>query len=301
MPVVTIRILNDEPSPEPVEDIVVQFYSTAGVFQTSGTTDVDGEVEVTLPVAFYDIYCFKVGVTLLPKQPQRIEVIDPGSNEFEIECHVRVLPESTNPRCCTVSGRILGVGGGPAIHRLIFEPKKHILSLYGDVIALNHRLEVSSDVDGYFEFELLRDVEYCGYFLFPEDFFCQQPGKLDIVVPDLPAVRLDRLMFPVPVDVDFSSTAIALVAGATQDESITATISFSDGSERTSLSTPWAYIKVENTDNLVVEASISGTKLCLKPLAAGVATITTTRVMGTSSIIDPVDAFTTESVTVTVS
>lgn len=301
MPVVTIRIENDLPSPTNVEDVVVEFYSTAGVFQTSGTTDSAGEVQVTLPEDEYDLFFYKVGVSILPKQPQRIDVLpDPDPNIFLVTCHEREMPESVDPLRCTVSGRILGVDGKQSVHRLIFSPVKNLLSLDGNVIALHHRVEVKSDADGYFEFELLRNQEYNAYFVFPEDLFGQQPGKLDIVTPDQPSAALDKLLFPLPVDLEFSAATISLSAGAVQDETITTTITFSDGSVRTTLSSPWAYIKVENTDNTIVEAFISGSKLCLRPLTAGTATITTTRVMSTHSVIDPLPAYASESVEVTV-
>lgn len=301
MPPVTIRVLSDEPSPQPIAGVVIEFYSTAAVFQTGGTSDVAGEVTVTLPEADYDVMLYKVGVTILPKQPQRITVDDALSNIFEVAGHIRVRPESVDPLRCTVSGNILGVDGLQAKHRLIFEPKKVLASLSGNIIALYSRREVASDEEGYFEFELLRNTKYTAYFLFPQDLFCEQPGKLDIVVPDQPSVALDVLLFPLPIDVDFSTNAISLVAGDPTDETTEVEIGFSDGSVRETTSTPWGYISVTNTDATVVEASISdGQVLCLKPLAAGTATITTVRVISEKATFDPLPDFVTESVVVTV-
>lgn len=301
MPSVTIRVLDDEPSPAAIEGVVVQFYSTGGVFHTSGTTDADGEVVVSLPVEEYDVLFYKVGVSILPKQPQRIEVIDPGSNVFTVTGHVKDSPESVDPLRCTVSGSILGVDGKQAIHKIVFEPVKNLLVLDGNVIAPYHRVQVESNDDGYFEFELLRNTQYNAYFVAPQDLFGQQPGKLDIVTPNQPGVALDRLLFPVPTNLDFSANAITLVAGSGQDESITGTLTYSDGSTRTATGSPWAYIKVENTNNQVVEAFLSGGKLCLLPLSAGTVTITTTRVMADLVTFNPLLAYTSESVTVTVS
>lgn len=301
MPNVTILVNNDLPTPAPVAGIVVEFYSTGGVFQTSGTTDSDGEVTVSLPVAFYDVVFYKTGVSILPKQPQRIEVLaSPATNNFLVSCHQRTAPESLDPLRCTVSGYIIGVDGKQARHRLIFEPVKNLLVLSQNVIAPYHRVEVASDEDGYFEFELLRDRQYNAYFVAPQGLFGQEPGKLDVVTPDQPAAPLDKLLFPVPLSMDFSASTISLSAGGDQDESITASLSYSDGSVRTSTGNQWAYVKIENTDNTIVEAFLSGGILCLKPLSAGTATITTSRVMSDLATIDPLENYTSESVVVTV-
>lgn len=302
MPNVTILIENDLPSPTPVEDVAIEFYTTGGVFQTSGTTDEDGEVTVSLPVDFYDVVLYKPGVTFLPRQPQRIEVLaSPASNNFSISCHERVAPESIDALRCTVSGYILGVDGKQARHRIVFEPVKNLLVLNNNVVAPYHRVEITSSEDGYFEFELLRNREYNAYFVNPYGLFGVEPGKLAVVTPNQPAAPLDKLLFPVPLNMDFSAPTISLLAGGEQDESITASLSYSDGSIRTATGNQWAYVKIENTDNTIVEAFLSGGILCLKPLSPGTATITTSRVMSDLVTIDPLEDYASESVVVTVS
>ena len=115
MPITTIRIKNDLPVPAALVGALVEFYNLAGVFQTSGTTESNGEVAVTLAVGSYDVFMRKAGVTFLPSQPQRIDVLvsPPNSNLFLVSCHERVAPETTDPLRCRVSGSVLGVGGGP--------------------------------------------------------------------------------------------------------------------------------------------------------------------------------------------
>lgn len=301
MPIVTLVLTSDDPSPIPLEGVVVEFYDTGAVFQTSGTSDVDGEVVVTLPDASYDVLFYKVGVTILPSQPQRIVVDSLLTNTFSIVGHVRTTPESTDPLRCTVSGYLLGVDGKQARHRLIFEPVKALLVLSGNVIAPYSRVEVTSDEEGYFQFELLRDTKYTGYFVFPQDLFCQQPGKLNIVTPDLPAVALSDLLFPIPITLSFSPLTISLVAGGQSDTSITVSMTFTDGSERTTLSTPWAGVTLQNSDPTIVAADLLDGLLSLKPLAAGTATITTVREVPSSVTIDPLPDFVSQSVVVTVS
>lgn len=300
MPIVTLQILTDDPSPVAIEGMVVEFYSTSAVFQTGGTTDADGEIQVTLPDADYDVLFFKVGVSILPRQPQRITVDTALVNSFSIVGHVRETPESTDPIKCTVSGHIFGAAGQAAKHRLIFAPVRDLLVIGNNVIGPASRFEVSSDDDGYFEFELLREVCYTCYFLFPQDLFCTQPGKVDVIVPDQPAADLDALLFPLPINMTFSTNAITLTVGDPEDETTEADLTFSDGSERDVLSTPWAYVSVTNTDSTIVEASLRDGILYLEAVAAGTATITTVRVIPSTVLFNPVPDYTTESVVVTV-
>ena len=300
MAAVTIRVLSDDPSPAPVEGIVVQFYDTGAVFQTSGTTDADGEVTVALPQDTYDVLFYKAGVSILPSQPQQIEVIDDDPHEFEVEAHVRSRPESTDPHRCKVSGYILGVGGGRYKTSIVFRPFNALTITNGNVIAMQASIEVFSNDDGYFEFELLRDTAYIATFVVPRSLFCEDPGRIKVITPNGPAVDLYSFLFPMPVHMGFSDAAISLVAGDPQDESIEYTLTYNDGSERVSLSSPWGGVSLTNTDNEVVEACFVEGKLVLKPLTAGTATITTTRTVPSDVEYDPLPDFTSESVVVTV-
>lgn len=301
MPLVTILVLTDDSSPAPIEGVVVEFYdAVSAVFQTSGLTSSSGEVVVTLPDGSYDVLFYKVGVTISPKQPQRIAVDSVLTNVFAITGHPRTRPESIDPLRCTVSGSVLGVDGKQAKHRLVFEPVKTVTILSRMIIAPYSRREVASNEDGYFEFELLRNTKYSAYFVFPQDLF-GQPGKLDVVVPNDPSVALDVLLFPVPVNLTFSSTSIALVAGSPSNETIVVTLTYSDNSVRESMSSPWANVVVRNTNADVVEASIADAKkLVLKPLTPGMATITTERTFSDRALFDPVPDYVTQSVVVTV-
>jgi hypothetical protein len=301
MPPVTIRVLSDEPSPAPVQGVLVEFYNLAAVFQTLGVSDSAGEVTVILPDATYDVFLYKVGVNILPKQPQRIVVNTALVNTFEITGHVRTLPESFDSLRCTVSGYVLGVNGKNAKHRLIFELCPEFMILNKNIIAPLHRFEVSSNESGYFEFELLRNAHYTAYFLFPEDFLDLQPGQLSVITPDGPAISLDDLLFPVPIDFDFSVNTITLASGDPPDETTTFELTFSDGSLRpTTLSSPWAYVQLTNSDAAVVDASLTGNKVCLTPIGPGTATITTVRSEARRVVIDPMPTYVTESLVVTV-
>jgi hypothetical protein len=300
MPPVLIRLLSDAVSPARIPGVIVEFYNTSAVFQTSGTTDVNGEVQVTLPDGSYDLMFFKAGVSILPKQPQRIVVDTLLTNHFEVTGHIRIAPESTDPLKCTISGYFKGVGGGPVVQRLIFEPVNVLTVRSGNVVAPYSRIEYTSDESGYFEVELLRNTKYNAYFVFPQDLFQTQPGKLDVVTPNAPAVALDNFLFPLPIHLDFSANTLSIPVGLPDNTTITFELGCSDGNSRTVTSTPWANIVVSNTNDQVVEASLIAGTLCLRGIAPGTATISTTRVIPSNALIDPLPDYTSESVVVTV-
>ncbi len=298
MPVVTLTVMDDEIVPAPVEDVVVEFYTAGAVFVTSETTDEDGLVTVTLPEDDYDVLFYRPGISILPKQPQRIEV-QATDNDFTVTCHRRTLPETIDPRRTRVTGHFLGVDGGLAKERIVFTTKKDLLVYVTGVITLDGRFEVASNEEGYFDFELLRNTEYDVRFIHLDTLLGQAAGKLCVKVPDGPAIELEKLLFPLPQSLSFSESAITLVAGAGPDESVQREVLFSDGSSRIG-GVPWASITLTNTDNTVVEAAFRDGVLCLTPLSPGVATISSTRAISSYAFWEEVPAYVTDTIVVTV-
>jgi hypothetical protein len=297
---VTINVISDDPSPVAVSGVVINVYDLSAVFQTSGTTDGSGNVNIMLPDATYNVLLYKVGVVILPRQPQQIVVDHTQSNNFQVTAHIPSRPESTDPRRCTISGYVLGVDGLPDTHRLIFETKEDLLVLSGNVIAPYHRREVASDQNGYFQFELLRATQYEAYFLFPQELFNMQPGRLFIETPDAASVNLSDLLFPIPINLTFSASTISLVAGGLPDDSITYGIASSDGNVHTITGTPWAGVAITNTNGLVVTTALVDGKIILTPMSPGTAVITTVREMPSIVVFDPLPTYTSDTVTVTV-
>ena len=298
---VTINIISDDPIPVAVAGVLVNFYDLSAVLQTSGTTDSSGNVVVLLNDGTFNIFMYKVGVTFLPKQPQQI-VVDHTltSNSFKVIAHIPSRPESIDPMRCTISGHILGVDGLQAIHRLIFEPVSDLLIMSGNVIAPLHRVEVSSDDNGYFQFELLRNIAYNAYFLFPQDFFGEQPGKLDVQTPNQPSANLSDFLFPIPLHVSFSATTITLPVSAVWDSSTTYSVLGSDGVARNVTGTPWAGVTITNTDATIVDTKLEDGILMLLPKTPGTATITTVREIPSTVLFSPLPAFTSDTIVVTV-
>jgi hypothetical protein len=298
---VKIRIQNDQPSPSRVQGVVVWVYSAGGAFVTSGTTDVNGEAVVLLPDGDYDLLFYKQGVTVLPKQPQRVTVTVLQSNTFLVTVHVAALPESQNPKACKISGYIFGPDGRPSRSGNFALQMVDGVVTSGDnvILPLSHML-VSPTNTGYVEFELLRGRRYEGYFVHVEQLAGHKPPKHDIIVPDLPAFALDRLLFPVPVSVEFSETTktISLAAGA--DASVTLETTYSDGSLRDKPTAWGGTVLVVEDEDVLSAVVVDGTKLQLVPKQIGVTEITFTRKITNSVSLDTLPDFVAEVLTVTV-
>lgn len=297
---VTIRIQNDDPSPSRVVGVVVQIYTTLGVLVTSGLTDVNGEAFFLVPDADYDVLLYKQGLTILPKQPQRFTVDEDLSNVFLITGHESTLPESTNPLRCRITGYLIGSNGLPTKDQtLLFLPKKEIIVLDTNVVSPGFIARAQADGAGYFDFELLRGLEYEAYFNYKDSLLGQVPPSLCVITPDQPALALYKLLFPLPVNCAFSAGTKSLSLGADPDSSLLGTVTYNDGSVRTRPSI-WGTLKVTVSDPTIVEASLADGRLILKPLASGVATVSTERIVNTQALWRPLPTYTTGSVVVTV-
>lgn len=300
MPVVTIQLENDDTVPERISGAVIEFYETDGTFLTSGTSDVDGEVTVTLPAADYDVLFFKAGMSVLPKQPQRITVltqVDP--NVFLVTAHQRVLPESADPTVCKVSGYVINSFG---------KPQKGVKFTIGACFELvvdhdrlldpDHMISVVTDDTGYVEFDLLRGQNYEVFALYKEMWVGMPPGRLRIKSPDQAAVKLHHLLFPIPVFVEFSPGTVS-VAVAARDESTTLTVTYADGNAR-KCPLEWGTYKLVVSDDSIFEYEVADDTIIIIGKAAGTATLTAERILPTTQLWNPPPDFVTETLTVTV-
>lgn len=94
---VTVQVVDDQPTPQFVDGVLVRVFNAAGdVFITEGTTGVvnPGEVEFTLfgdtPGVDYTVRLSKDGVSFPPSPQKSISVTDPPapSNTFQFTAHV---------------------------------------------------------------------------------------------------------------------------------------------------------------------------------------------------------------------
>ena len=299
----TIRVLNDLLPAGRVAGVLVQLYEADGTYVTEGTTDIQGEADFLLPEEPYDVYLYKPGISVLPRQPQRIVVDHTAlSNIFGITVHVTTLPETTNPNLCRVTGSLIGPGGSPTRDvKLAIMPTPQVLVVGGQAVSPQSQLFQQPDTRFKFDFTLLRKVDYDAYFVLQSGVQMTEPGRLYLKVPDAPAVDINNLLFPLPVAAEFSEDTLALPVSAIPDTSVALEVTYSDGSIRTQPPT-WGGVILSVSDPDVLDVELVVDKLSIKAKQAGVATITAERVLGPGALWLPtVPDFTTGSVVVTVS
>lgn len=308
MTVTTIILESDDVVPVLVELLTVRLFDTGGSFITSGVTDIAGEVIVDVPDADYDLYFFKSGVSILDGMPQRITVdagdVDIPPNTFKVLAHIAALPEAVDPGLCRVSGDLVGSGGQSSIDgRLVFSLCKQAGYILGDLLAPQSALNKAPDAGGHYEFDLIRGQEYEAWFTHINTIpgTAEEPFRMAVIVPDLPSIHIRDLLFPVPISATFSALTLGLVVGGADDETIELTVTYSDGSDRTTNPALATQFIVHSDSDTAIKLDRVGKKLIITPLAVGVANITVERVLSTEYLIfDPTPAFTTETLEVTV-
>lgn len=306
----TLILESDDVSPVLISGLIVRVFSTVGVFVTSGTTDVDGEVLFDLPDADYDLTFFKAGVSLLDGMPQRITVdvadTDIPPNTFKVKAHITSLPESPDPMLCRISGTIRGGDGRRSKDiRLALGMCPETAVLSGYVIAPQDFIDVRPDDDGFYEFDLLRGMRYRVYFAQLVTLFRIEPAMVYGVVPDLPAIELKDFLFPVPLTATFDPLTLSLAVTADPDNSVECTITYSDGSVNSVGKRPvpptFVFVTAISSDPDVAEAAISGDKIVITPRIAGTTNVTIQRSISDEYLIyDPLPTFSTQTLVVTV-
>jgi len=296
---VTIKVQSDDPVPVKVAGVIIRVYQiNTIVMVTSGMTDANGEAAFLLPDASYDVRFYKLGLSILPKQPQRIVVDQALGNVFTVTGHVPAVLESSNPHLCRVSGILFGPDGKPRKGvRLSFLPKVDIAVLPIGALLPQEVITHSAPEAGMFDFHLVRGISYEGS-IYGVERLLGQPGVLDIRVPNQPGVDLATLLFPLPVSAVFSPVAKTLSLAAGPNSDVAATVTYSDGSVRTSAPF-WTQLSYKFVDGKIVEAAGLG-KVTLTPLKTGVDVLTLERTIHKDTYWAAAPAFVSGSLTVTV-
>lgn len=310
MTTTTINLKSDAVSPAAIPGLTVRVFTTSGVFVTSGVTNSSGQLILDLPDADYDLMFFKSGVSLINGMPQRITVSasDPDSppNTFQVNGHVYTLPESVDPILCRISGSMRGADGRFSKDiRLAIGMSPEIAVLSGFIISPQDIVDERPDENGYYEFDLLRGMKYNVYFPQLNSLFGQEPPMVLGIAPDQAAVSLTDFLLPVPVNAVFGGPTLSLVAGTPPNDSITCSITYSDGSVNHDGIRPvppyFTSVKAVSSNDLVASAIFQVDRVCITPVAPGTVTITIVRTISPNYLIyDPVPVFTTQTLTVTV-
>jgi hypothetical protein len=229
--------MTDDVTPVPVEDVTIKVFSAADVFLYEDITDLDGVASFVLeglptPGKDYIIRLSKPGLFSFEGGSSRIiSVIDPlgvhDTNIFDITVHETTLPESSNPDMCLVSGYLKSPSLVPLKgSKLRFLPQAYLpkarvggYPFTGDPNILNRDIlgmvesEVIADKNGYIEIQLPRKSIMN---IVAHSF--EMPGINDVTqvyIPDLPAARLEDILFPFVSRVDYSPLTASVAAGST--------------------------------------------------------------------------------------
>ncbi len=311
---VILTIQDDEPSPQPIVSVVVQFFTTLGTLVTQGTTNSSGQVTVVLPDGTYNVLFYKQGVSILPSQPQQIVVSAPIFPATVVSYlatgHVATLPESPDPLRCRVSGNLLGVDGLPISDlRLSFRPHPDFSVVGGNLVSLQSQIEVQPTDQGYFQFDLLRGLHYKADMLAVEKLpkLGITPAELVVIGPPLPSMSLPNLLFPLPVLVSFSAQTISIPLAAGQDSTSTlGTITYSDGSSSGTQPSsrtqqpPFATLNYVYSDPTLFSIILANGSTQITPYKTGTGTVTLVRTLPQSIFWPTPPVFTSQTLTVTI-
>jgi hypothetical protein len=299
---VTIQISSDDIPSVLVSGVEVEFYSLTGTFITSGMTDPSGQVIVLLPDGTYNVLFYKQGVSILPKQPQQIAVSSlESTNTFLVTSHVRKLPESPDLLRCRISGFLVGQDNLPAqdLH-LSFQSIYDISVVGGNLVSPQELMRVQPDDRGYFQFDLIRGMRYKGFLRYIDTLplLNIDPAQLDIRTPQLPALSLPNLLFPLPTQTTFSLSMISIPLVNGPDSTVNAQTIYSDGSQRTTV--PWATLLNDLSDPEIASVVILGGKLIITPMKVGTTTLTYHRQINQNVFWLDAPPYTAATITITV-
>lgn len=264
--IVNIYIKNDDILNSPVSGVVVAIYDTGAIFVTQQTTDLLGLATVSLPAGNYRVYAYKLGFSI--SQPQLLIVPVATSIDYSLVGHVRTLPESLDPKTIRVSGYITDSSSRPKKNQSIQFFHEYTLVVDKTTVS-NVPVTYMSDEKGYFQFDLLRKQKYRHDYLLEQE-LC------NIETPDLPAIELPNLIFPIPQLLTFSSTTIniPLTGGPVN---IPYTCTFTDYSTDRGMRNDWGWVISTVTPDGVVGYGIGKEAITLTPLVLGTTSITFTR------------------------
>lgn len=305
----------------PVEDVRVRIFSVAGVFLTELNTDALGEATVVLegsatPGTTYMIRMYKVGWTFTNGAVQLISVLDPvappSTNIFDIEAATATIPESSNPEVCLLSGYLTDVSGRPMLETtlrftpIMDEPTARVSGFVfpGDPTVVDRNqlfdeAKATTDQNGYLEIPLprrsIQNVHHHGFVL------PGVPSYAQVYVPDSAGAKLEDVLFPYVASVDYSEDTMSMNVGDTEELDVS--LEGSNDQPIEGFQPIHALVEFVSSDLNVatVELTTEG-KLSISGIGVGSATITASRLAGTSAPRRPsIPALVATAIAVTVS
>lgn len=261
---VTLNLVNDDVLNTPITGAAIGVYDMSSVFITSGITDTSGNVGFSLLPQSYRIYVYKIGVSLV--QPQVLVVTNNVTILFKLVVHERSLPESIDPELIRVSGYIKD-STSKAKKNFSLILHHEYTQLNGNIIVSGTPVTFYSDDNGYYEFDLYRNMTY----LFP--YLTERP-LVDVRTPDRSSIKLTDLLFYVPMNLSFTTTTFNMSVG--DSINIPYTLMYSDYSTDRGFCDHWAEV-IYSTDNSNLVVAISQDKITINAVHSGTTHVTFSR------------------------
>lgn len=295
MAVETVRVYATDESANALDGVLVRFFDAGDSFVTQQYTSIvgnDAYAEVSLdgddPPTSYTIRLSKTGVAFDgslgddSKTPQSIAVYSPetaapnGNNYFNVQGQTFSLPTAPDPRLCRCSGYFVDMQGQPLknfnVHIAAINPSSNVDGqefsplIVDGLGVMKDKLLLRSDDRGYMTVDLFR--EGC-YNVLVQGF---EQSRRIIVVPDLSAINLIDLLFPVVSEVTFTPNPATVAAGSYTD--VTLTVKASDGQ---TLDPADQDVTFTTGDETVATVQVVDGNLRVMGIAAGTTQITAAR------------------------
>lgn len=248
---VTLSVKDNQPTPQPVNGVVIHVYDSANTLLATGQTgqgaDPAGVLTLSLsgsvsPGTQYIVRQRKPNVTFSLGATQSIFVIEPlvpaTPNIFDFTAVVATTPNSDDPDMCRLTGYLADASMRPlrrARMRLVAvtgfpDEGQSVGGLHylGDPAVLRNRVLVSADFaiqandTGYVDFLLPRlgvyDLQLLG---------AEHPMIVSqrIYVPDALGWAFEDVLFPFVKQLNYGAASLALTVGGSKDLGISAVIS----------------------------------------------------------------------------
>lgn len=259
----TILVKNDLPN-IPINEVSISLYNVQGQFISGGQTNSQGIWSFDIPDGEYRCYLYKLGFSC--SQPVIITV-GQNSHNFKITGHLRQVNESLDQRLITVYGYIDSIQGRKEsnVELIINQKPANIIT---NSLTFDSPITVVSNSEGYFEFTLLRNVEY-------EVSLEGYDDQLIINTPNVASVKLQDLLFPLLLSFtpSQSNLTVSLNGG---EVSLAAQMNWSDGNERPYARNDFCNLMYSTNTDLLEVRYYNG-NLKINPLKAGQVTVTFSR------------------------
>lgn len=268
---VNVNIYSDPSYSIPISGVAVGVYDQSSLAELAyGVTDVNGRMACILDPGTYECRVSKYGVRF--QNPTNIIVVDGvGPNNFVGLGLLLTIPAAVDPRCCTVTGRFMGLNNQPISGATVrFSSKTALDSTKQNKPGeadeqSNTRIPISVDGNGIVSSGWTMKTDTSGFasmdLIRGANLFVTFSGEDDqlweITVPDRASANLFDLINPYPVSLAWDQTdapgnAVTLVAGGDGAE-VHYDVFFSDFIEREDGLSSSVEIKSDNINVALVE------------------------------------------------